>query len=159
MAYEIERKFLLADETWRDGAEGRSICQAYLSLQPECVVRVRIDGHAAFLTLKGRNCGPRRLEFEYAVPLDEAKVMITAFAVTPPVEKTRYRLPFCGFVWEIDEFHGANQGLVVAEIELEDPAQNFARPSWLGAEVTDDARYYNACLAKQPYSQWGKSTD
>lgn len=159
MAYEIERKFLPADDTWRDGAEGRYLCQAYLSLRPECVVRVRIDGEAAFLTLKGPNRGPERLEFEYAVPLEEAKAMIAAFAAAPPIEKTRHRLLFGGFIWEIDEFHGANQGLVVAEIELAEPDQEFSRPAWLGREVTDDARYYNSRLAERPYSLWGEDPE
>lgn len=156
MAREIERKFLLADESWRQGAEGRYLCQAYFSHGPGCTVRVRIDGNAAFLTLKGRNEGPERLEFEYAVPLEDAREMLQAFAVSPSIEKTRHTVRYDGFIWEIDEFHGANQGLVVAEIELAAPDQVFARPAWLGREVTNEARYYNSCLSQLPYSQWKK---
>ena len=154
MAVEIERKFLLKDDTWREGAEGRRLCQAYLGLTPDCTVRVRIDGASAFLTLKGRNQGPGRLEFEYAVPLEDANAMLAAFAASAPVEKTRYKVPFAGFVWEVDEFHGANEGLVVAEIELESIDQPFELPPWIGREVTGDPRYYNSRLAKHPYSRW-----
>lgn len=156
MAHEIERKFLLANDGWRKGSQGRYLCQSYFCVQPGCTVRVRIDGDAAFLTLKGRSKGPERLEFEYSVPLEDAKAMLAAFALSPPVEKTRYEVSFGGFVWEIDEFHGANAGLIVAEIELAAADQDFARPDWLGKEVTDDARYYNACLSELPYSQWEK---
>lgn len=154
MAVEIERKFLLKDETWREGAEGRYLCQAYLNVSPGCTVRVRIDGDSAFLTLKGRNRGPGRLEFEYAVPLDDAKSMLAAFPVSPLVEKTRYTVPFGGFVWEVDEFHGANRGLVLAEIELEAVDQAFPLPAWAGREVTGEPRYYNSSLAGRPYSVW-----
>jgi len=153
MAVEIERKFLVQGDAWRSG-EARRLCQAYLSLSPDCTVRVRIDGASAFLTLKGRSRGPERLEFEYAVPLEDANSMLASLAVSPPVEKTRYRVPFAGLVWEVDEFHGANKGLVVAEVELEHPDQPFELPPFAGREVTGDVRYYNSHLAGYPYSLW-----
>ena len=154
MATEIERKFLLADERWRDDAgDGVHYVQGYLGLIDRASVRVRIAGDRANLNIKSAVLGIERLEYEYAVPLADAREML-ALASGPPVDKTRYLVPFEGHTWEIDEFHGANAGLVVAEIELAAPDEAFARPPWIGDEVSDDPRYYNVNLAKHPYCDW-----
>lgn len=156
MGIEIERKFLVQADAWRQTVgqdPGRYLCQAYLNRDPGRTVRVRIDGGQAFLTIKGRSVGATRSEFEYAIPLADAQALL-ALADGPGVEKRRYRVPQAGLVWEIDEFLGANAGLVVAEIELAHEEQPFERPSWLGEEVTQDPRYFNSALAARPYSSW-----
>ncbi|MGM9513069.1 CYTH domain-containing protein [Roseateles sp. DB2] len=152
MGIEIERKFLVTGEAWRQG-EGRYLCQAYLNRDPARTVRVRIDGEQGFLTIKGRSVGATRSEFEYAIPLADAQALL-ALADGPAVEKRRHRLPMGDLVWEIDEFLGANAPLVVAEIELPREDHPFERPDWLGEEVTQDARYFNSALSAQPFSSW-----
>lgn len=154
MAVEIERKFLVVGEGWRSQATGTYYCQGYLNRDPGRTVRVRIAGDRAYLTIKGKPEGLRRLEFEYAIPVADARALL-ALCDRPPIEKTRYRLPQGTIVWEIDEFAGDNQGLIVAEVELTDPQQPFDCPDWLGAEVSEDARYTNARLAEHPFSTWG----
>ena len=154
MFREIERKFLLSSDAWRGKSQGRYLCQGYLSVNPDCTVRVRIAGDKAFLTIKGRNAGPVRTEFEYSIPLKEARAMLQELAQRPVIEKTRYNIPHEGFIWEVDEFHGENQGLLLAELELEDENQPFIRPDWIGEEVTGDPRYYNSNLATAPYKSW-----
>ena len=154
MPKEIERKFLTANDGWRDLVEGVYLCQGYLSTDKQCAVRVRIAGNSAFIGIKGENDGPTRLEFEYPVPLEDAHLMLERLAKRPLIEKTRYAVPFAGLIWEVDEFHGDNQGLVIAEVELEDESQVFARPDWAGREVTGDSRYYNANLVEFPYKKW-----
>jgi len=151
---EIERKFLLANSSWKRGAHGQTIRQAYLSTDPDRTVRVRIVDDGAWLTIKGRAKGPMRAEFEYSIPVDEASEMIASLCLKPAIEKTRYRIDYQGDLWEIDEFSGDNAGLTVAEIELESVDQTFAVPSWLGAEVTADPRYTNARLSLDPFSRW-----
>lgn len=155
MAKEIERKFLLADDRWR-GEIRRSLRmrQGYLAGGARASVRVRIAGDEARLNIKGGGLVAVRDEFEYAIPLDEAAYMLEALAEQPLVEKTRHFVPYDGFEWEIDEFHGENAGLVVAEIELEAADQAFELPPWLGREVTHLQRYYNVSLVKTPYSAW-----
>ena len=148
MGVEIERKFLVASDAWRAAADsGTPLEQGYLSDDPERVVRIRLAGTRAWITIKGRGTDPAwRPEWEYPVPPADAKAML-ALAATPPLRKTRHRLPAGDLCWEIDVFAGPLQGLVLAEIEL--PALNtpFDRPPWLGADVTDDSRYSNARLA------------
>lgn len=155
MATEIERKFLVASDAWRaDAVASRVIVQGYFSGTPACSVRVRIaDGHAT-LNIKGLTIGARRSEFEYPVPLTDARQMLQEFCAGRTVEKTRHLLDYAAMRWEIDVFSGANTGLVTAEIELEEESSAFARPPWLGDEVTDDPRYYNQCLAERPYESW-----
>lgn len=155
MGREIERKFLI-DKTLFDGGENRSILrQAYLSSNPACAVRVRIEGENAWLTVKGEKTGTTRAEFEYAIPVsDAAEIMKLAQGFT--IEKIRHRIEYEGMTWEVDEFLGENQGLWLAEIELDDENQMFAVPPWLGREVTRDERYYNHRLAINPYSLWKK---
>jgi len=151
---EIERKFLLANDSWRGLAQGITLCQGYLSTDKHCAVRVRIAGNKAWIGIKGETHGATRLEFEYPVPLEEARLMLERLAKRPLIEKTRYTIPFAGLIWEVDEFHGDNQDLIIAEVELEDEAQSFARPDWIGREVTGDPRYYNANLVANPFKEW-----
>ena len=153
MGVETERKFLLASDAWRAQARDRTrMEQGYLGGE-RCSVRVRIEGDAAFLNIKSRELGARRLEFEQPLPLADAQAMLAAFC-PQRVQKWRHRVDSAPHVWEIDEFLGENAGLVVAEIELGAEDEPFARPHWLGAEVTDEARYYNLNLAATPYSRW-----
>jgi len=154
MGREIERKFLVASDSWRDAANaGTLFSQGYLSTDPDRSVRVRVAGAAAYLTVKGRSEGAGRSEFEYEIPVADARELL-ALCARPPLEKTRYRVPFGGKTWEVDVFHGVNDGLVVAEIELEDEAEDFAQPNWAGDEVTGEARYYNLRLSEHPYRDW-----
>lgn len=154
MAFEIERKFLLTGEDWRGLAKGEYYCQGYLCANKERTVRVRIAADQAWLTIKGASSGASRLEFEYPLPLEDARTLLDKLAQKPLVEKIRYRIPYEGFMWEVDEFLGLNKGLFLAEVELSHEEQIFAKPSWVGNEVTEDPRYYNACLARHPYSTW-----
>ena len=154
MGVEIERKFLVVDERWRTLGVGVSLRQGYLSSHPERVVRVRIEGDLAMLTIKGRSVGASRGEWEYPIPLADAEQFLASLCEQPLIEKKRYRIQHEDMLWEVDEFFGANAGLVVAEIELEAEDQPFSRPDWLGAEVTDDARYFNANLIGHPFIEW-----
>jgi adenylate cyclase len=151
---EIERKFLLAGEGWRALGQPVLLRQGYLSSQRERVVRVRIEGEQGWLTIKGGNVGPTRGEWEYPIPLADANELLDQLCEQPIIEKFRRRIEFAGKVWEVDEFLGANQGLVVAEIELTSEDEQFGKPDWAGAEVTADPRYYNSSLVRFPYSQW-----
>lgn len=154
MGIEIERKFLVAGEGWREAAAAQTrFSQGYLSRDPAHTVRVRMAGDAAFLTIKGATQGATRAEFEYAIPPADAQQLL-AMCDGPVVEKIRHLCPHEGMTWEVDEFLGANAGLVLAEIELEAEGQGFARPAWLGAEVTGDARYVNANLVLNPFTSW-----
>lgn len=154
MGKEIERKFLVVGDAWRSLAPGGRYRQGYLSTVKERTVRVRIAGERAFLTVKGLSVGATRAEFEYAIPPADAEEMLDTLCERPIVEKTRYRIPFAGLTWEVDEFGGANAGLIVAEVELADEAQTFTRPAWIGREVTGEPRYFNANLVARPYSTW-----
>ncbi|MFT7774028.1 CYTH domain-containing protein [Roseateles sp.] len=154
MGIEIERKFLVADDGWRRAATRQTrFSQGYLSRDPARTVRVRIAGARAFLTIKGATTGATRAEFEYEVPVADAQQLL-AMCDGPLVEKVRHLCGHEGMTWEVDEFLGANTGLVVAEIELQSEDQSFERPAWLGKEVTGDARYVNANLAVRPFSSW-----
>lgn len=154
MPKEIERKFLLANDGWRGLAQGLHICQGYLAAEPECAVRARIAGERAWIGIKGRNVGATRLEFEYPVPLEDARLMLERLAKRPLIEKTRYAIPYHGLTWEVDEFSGDNQGLIIAEVELKDERQSFVKPGWIGPEVTGDPRYYNSNLVENPFKNW-----
>ena len=154
MSQEIERKFLLRDERWRALGQGVTMRQGYLSTDPDRVVRVRIAGDAAFLTIKSRMVGVTRGEWEYPLPLAEAQTLLASLCLQPIIDKLRYRIVHAGMVWEVDEFFGDNAGLVVAEIELAAEDQAFDKPDWIAAEVTDDARYFNSNLLKHPYRKW-----
>jgi adenylate cyclase len=128
--------------------------QGYLSTHPERVVRVRVEGPSAVLTIKGRNAGAARGEWEYPIPMDDARSFLDTLCERPIIEKYRYRIPYAGKTWEVDEFLGENAGLIIAEIELDDEGATFEKPGWVGTEVTDDPRYYNANLLQRPYSIW-----
>jgi adenylate cyclase len=155
MGREIERKFLVADDGWRrDAGPGVRCRQGYLLTGPACTVRVRVMGEQGFLTIKGRMEGITRAEFEYPVPRVEADEMLDRFCAARLVDKIRYPVLHAGMKWAVDEFLGVNRGLVVAEIELADAGQDFARPPWVGAEVTSDPRYLNANLAQHPFTEW-----
>lgn len=154
MGTEIERKFLVRGDAWKTLGKGMRMRQGYLSTDPERVVRVRIEGDAATLTIKGRSIGATRGEWEYPIPLTDAEEMLTQLCLRPLIEKIRYRIEQDAMLWEVDEFLGDNAGLVVAEIELTSEDQAFVKPQWVGDEVTDDARYYNANLLRHPYSAW-----
>lgn len=153
MNIEIERKFLLKNDNWRDGAVGVHYKQAYLNEKGDNTVRVRIEGEKAKLTIKGKSSNISRLEFEYDIPMADAEALFT-LAKTPIVEKYRYKIMYAGNCWEVDEFLGMNRGLVVAEIELESETQSFEKPDWIGMEVSGDKRYTNANLARKPYCEW-----
>lgn len=155
MAIEIERKFLLNSDAWR-AAVTRSVpmSQGYLAADPQCSVRVRRQAEEAFLNIKSATLGIERLEFDYPIPLDDAETLLQQLCGGRTVVKTRHYVPSGRHTWEIDEFEGANSGLVVAEIELGSSDETFERPAWLGREVSDDKRYYNVCLLENPYSEW-----
>ena len=154
MAKEIERKFLV-QASWKPQDEGIKIAQGYLSTVPERTVRVRIKGDKGYLTIKGKNQGISRAEFEYEIPLGDAEELLK-LAEQPILSKTRYLEQHGNRLWEIDVFAGENQGLVVAEVELPDEQAEVSRPDWLGQEVSGDVRYYNANLIKKPFSLWKK---
>lgn len=154
MKIEIERKFLLKDDSWRHGATGILYRQGYLCTDPERTVRVRLGGDTAVLAIKGAGDGIARSEFEYPIPLQEGAALLDRLCLHPLVEKYRYRVPFAGLTWEIDEFLGANAGLLLAEVELERIDQEVPLPPWVGREVSSDHRYYNAWLARHPFSTW-----
>ena len=149
---EIERKFRVQAD-WQPQGAGVRIAQGYLCAVPERTVRVRVRGGRGYLTVKGKNEGISRAEFEYEVPLADAEAMLQ-LCEQPLIEKTRYLLPQGELCWEVDVFAGANEGLIVAEIELPSPDTPFARPAWLGEEVSDDPRYYNSSLQRHPYKEW-----
>lgn len=154
MGIEIERKFLVTGEGWRAAARGEVYRQGYLAVDPDRTVRVRVAGDAGYLTVKGRTEGLVRTEFEYLIPGPEAAEMLDRLCLRPLIEKTRYRVEHAGRVWEIDEFGGENRGLVLAEVELGDPADSVELPEWVGEEVSGDPRYYNANLVRHPFMQW-----
>lgn len=157
MGREIERKFLVRNDNWRaEAGHGVPYRQGYLSTEPKHSVRVRIAAERAFLTIKGPSSGAARDEFEYPIPVGDAAELLDRLCVQPLIEKTRYVVHHAGLKWEIDEFRGANQGLIVAELELKTADQEFAKPDWAAEEVTGDPRYYNLHLVKHPYSEWGK---
>ena len=158
MGKEIERKFLVSGEEWKRGSPGVAYRQGYLSTVKERTVRVRTVGDKGFLTIKGVTVGVSRSEFEYAIPAEDANLLLNDLCEKPLIEKRRHYIAYHGFTWEVDEFLGANRGLVVAEIELSSPDQVFARPAWVGAEVTGDPRYANSSLSAHPYTTWASGS-
>lgn len=155
MAIEIERKFLVTGDGWRAASDtGTRYVQGYIVGSRDASVRIRVQGDEAFLNIKSATLGVWRMEFEYPIPLADAEEMLKSLCEKPLIEKTRYFLRQGAHEWEIDVFAGDNAGLVVAEIELGDEDEDFARPAWLGEEVSHDARYYNVSLVKHPYKDW-----
>ena len=158
MSYEIERKFLVTETSFLEGRAGQECRQGYLPTAGAPSVRVRIIGEGAYLTLKGADSGLTRREFEYPIPLSDARDMLALLCQQPLIEKTRYAVEFAGTTWDVDRFHGANRGLCMAEVELESETQAFETPPWIGAEVTGQPAYYNVNLAVHPFTQWPPPT-
>lgn len=154
MGTEIERKFLVVDDAWRGQGTATMFRQGYLSTVKERTVRVRAAGEDGWLTIKGITVGATRTEFEYPIPVDDATAMLDELCEQPIIEKVRHVVEFDGTTWEIDEFSGVNKGLIIAEVELGSDDEEFTAPDWLGEEVTDDARYFNANLIAHPYTEW-----
>ncbi|WP_026734830.1 CYTH domain-containing protein [Fischerella sp. PCC 9605] len=153
MAKEIERKFLLKGDDWRKLAKGSVYRQGYIPTQG-ATVRVRIVGNQGYLTIKGPSVKYSRSEFEYPIPIEDAKEMLETLCDRPLIEKIRYKVEWGGLIWEIDEFEGVNKGLILAEVELSDEKQEIELPSWIGEEVSSNPKYYNRNLVKYPFSQW-----
>ncbi|HEY8100956.1 MAG TPA: CYTH domain-containing protein [Burkholderiaceae bacterium] len=154
MSVEIERKFLVRGVDWKTLGDRVSIRQGYLSSHPERIVRIRIQDTTAMLTIKGRTIGATRGEWEYPIPIEDARRFLDDLCEKPIIEKIRHRISYEGMLWEVDEFFGENLGLVVAEIELLTEDQVFVKPNWVGDEVTHDSRYANANLLRHPFAKW-----
>ena len=154
MGKEIERKFLVKNDSWRGQAPGKPYRQGYLSTVKERTVRVRTVGDKGYITIKGITVGASRSEYEYEIPANDANEMLDRLCERPLIEKTRYRIPQGDVAWEIDEFEGDNRGLIVAEVELKDEHQVVTLPGWVGQEVTSDPRYFNANLVAKPFTTW-----
>ena len=158
MALEIERKYLVKDDTWRVMAQGTPYRQGYLSITPERTVRVRTIGDKGYLTIKGVSRGAARAEYEYEIPVAEAQAMLDDLCQKPLIEKNRYKIEYKGLMWVIDEFFCENKGLILSEVELQNEEQSFEKPEWIGKEVTADPRYYNANLIRHPFKIWQNMT-
>ncbi|WHH57806.1 CYTH domain-containing protein [Petroclostridium sp. X23] len=158
MAKEIERKYLVKDLSFKQLSKGVLYKQGYLSTDPKATVRIRVIGQQAFIAIKGADNGISRIEYEYEIPFDDADKMIGELCHQPIIEKYRYKIEYKGFVWEIDEFLGDNEGLVVAEIELSREDEEFMKPDFVGDEVTHDYRYRNSNLVDNPYKSWNNKT-
>ncbi|RUM41516.1 MAG: adenylate cyclase [Desulfocapsa sp.] len=154
MGLEIERKFLLSGDDWRDLAPKIRYRQGYINADKERTVRVRTCDRKGFLTVKGLSIGASRLEFEYEIPLPDAEIMLAELCEKPLIEKDRTLIRFGRVTWEVDEFLGENSGLIIAEVELEHQNQAIDKPDWVGKEVTGDPRYFNSNLIRHPYSTW-----
>lgn len=154
MGEEIERKFLVLGDGWRERASGVRYRQGFLSTEPARTVRVRVAGSRGTITVKGKNVGARRAEFEYEIPVADAERMLDTLCERPLIEKVRYTVRKGSHNWEIDIFEGDNAGLIVAEVELGSEHETFEEPEWLGPEVTDDPRYFNSNLVANPYRTW-----
>ncbi|MFZ5985562.1 MAG: CYTH domain-containing protein [Bacillota bacterium] len=154
MGKEIERKFIVNSDIYKQLSNGVFYKQGYLNSKMERTVRVRIYDNKSFITVKGEATGAVRREYEYEIPVDDANEMLDFLCEKPVIEKTRYKYVYEGFTWEIDVFLGDNEGLVIAEIELEDENTHFKKPCWVGEEVTGDPKYFNSNLIKNPYKHW-----
>ena len=155
MGVEIERKFLVADDSWRAGVQSsQRVVQGYLATTDRATVRARVKGERGYLTIKGMTKGITRSEYEYEIDADDAERIIASFAEGPVIDKVRHLVPVGDHTWEVDVFAGENEGLVMAEVELADTAEDFQLPGWAGLEVSDDPRYYNVNLAAHPFRSW-----
>jgi CYTH domain-containing protein len=153
MGKEIERKYLLKNDSWK-GVTGTHYCQGYLNSIKERTVRVRTIDEKGFLTVKGISVGATRLEYEYEIPVKDARELLSELCEKPLIEKSRFKVESNGLIWEIDEFYGENEGLVFCEVELSFEDQVIELPEWVGEEVTSDPRYFNSNLIKHPYKNW-----
>lgn len=151
---EIERKFLVKNNLWKKGARGINFQQGYLSTESFRTVRVRLEGKAGKLTIKGKKIGIAGDEFEYDIPISDAKYLLDNICIQPIIYKKRFRIPFEKLIWEVDIFEGENKGLILAEIELKSINQKIKLPDWIGKDVTHDRRFRNANLVKNPFSRW-----
>lgn len=154
MGTEVERKYLVKREVWTPAGAGTHFKQGYLNSQKERVVRVRIEGQKAKLTIKGLTTGVTRSEFEYPLPVEDAAILLDQLCERPLIDKHRHVEVHGGHTWEIDVFHGDNEGLVVAEVELARDDVRPVLPAWAGDEVSSDPRYFNSNLLKHPYKSW-----
>ncbi len=153
MPTEIERKYLVTSDAWKQNVVSETpMRQGYFDTGPDSTVRVRLEGERAVLTIKGPTVGISRAEYEYEIPEADAREMLDMFCGDCQVEKVRYDVEHAGKRWEVDVFEGANQGLVLAEIELDRPDEAFDVPAWIGEDVSHDSRYRNACLARRPWT-------
>ncbi|KAF0192523.1 MAG: adenylate cyclase [Gammaproteobacteria bacterium] len=156
MATEIERKFLVVSDAWKQRAgDGIAMRQGYLLGSEKSSVRVRVAGDEASLNIKSATLGVTRAEFDYNIPVEDANELLATLCDRPLVEKVRYHVTHGEHVWDVDVFSGENAGLIVAEIELTEQNEAFQKPAWAGDEVSDDPRYYNVCLVRHPYRSWG----
>ena len=153
MPLEIERKYLVTSDAYKAGANPVEITQVYLTIQDNMAIRVRIEEHHASIAIKSKISERVNREYEYNIPLDEARSLMK-LSKHSAITKTRHLVDYKNHLWEVDEFHGENEGLIVAEIELDDENEEFEIPPWLGEEVTADYRYLNSNLAKNPFSSW-----
>ena len=162
MGIEIERKYLVKKAEWRSHKQqlqdrlfdlGKQYCQGYIPTDNGTTVRVRIVGDSGYITLKSKVVGHTRSEFEYPISVKDAREMLSSFCDKPLIEKIRYQINFNNLIWEVDEFMGENEGLIIAEVELENEAQLIDIPHWIEREV-NDKKYFNSYLVKHPYSQW-----
>jgi len=155
MAVEIERKYLVNNDSWRASIEAQArIMQGYLANNDNASIRVRVKGDAAYLTIKGATSGISRSEYEYQIPVEDAEAMLRELAVFPAIDKVRYSVRAGHHLWDLDVFAGENEGLVMAEVELGSEDEAFEMPDWAGEEVSGDTRYYNVSLAQKPYKHW-----
>ena len=154
MTTEIERKFLVKGDAWKSLGQPLRYLQGYICREKGTIVRVRLVGKKGYLTIKGATSGISRQEFEYEIPPDDAREMLDKLCDKPLIEKYRRKIPVGNLVWEVDEFLGDNEGLIIAEVELEHEQQHVELPDWIDREVTGDKRYYNAYLVKHPYKSW-----
>lgn len=156
MGTEIERKFLVVNDAWKDQVLSQTrIVQGYLAHTDNATVRVRVKGDSAFITIKGTSSGISRSEYEYEIPVPDAEAMLAEMAQGPVIDKVRHLIDVQGHTWELDVFAGDNAGLVMAEIELASAEEVFTMPTWAGLDVSDDQRYYNVNLAAHPFREWG----
>jgi adenylate cyclase len=159
MGIEVERKFLVSDESWRaEVTSSTRIVQGYIAQTSTATVRVRVKGDRGFLTIKGVSVGVARSEYEYEVPVADALAMLDELAQGPVIDKVRHLVPVGAHIWEVDVFAGENAPLVMAEVELANADEAYVRPGWAGPEVSDDDRYFNVNLARTPYSTWAPTT-
>lgn len=155
MAIEIERKFLVKNDKWKNSVVSESVIkQGYIANQENATVRIRVARGNAHLNIKSATKGIRRAEFEYPIPLEDAEALLREVAQRPYISKTRYKVRCGEHIWDLDLFDGENSGLVMAEVELNDEQESFEMPEWAGEEVSGDPRYYNASLVKNPYTTW-----
>ena len=153
---EIEYKFIVTSNEWKKNSKGVYYKQGYLSTENKRTVRVRLEGEISKLTIKGEKTGPSGKEFEYEIPYEDAVYILENLCLKPLIEKKRYKINYDGFIWDVDEFLGENEGLVIAEIELDKIDRKFNKPNWIGENVTLDPKYKNANLVKNPFKNWKK---